>query len=104
MALDAISDSARIELAPRNIRVTTVYPGATATEFYTNIVDRKNADERMWKMVKAQSASHVAKKIVQAARNEPRVQYMGFSARLTALVGTMAPWLIERVVVRMSQR
>lgn len=107
MALDAISDSARIELAPRNIRVTTVYPATTATDFYTNQFytnngDRENADNRIWKMV--QSAEHVAGKIVHAARTEPRVQYMNLPAHLIAFVGSMAPWLVESILMRMSPR
>ena len=100
MALDAISDGARIELAPLNIRVVTVYPGSTDTEFSKNLIDKDKADERMWKRVKAQSAAFVAEKIVHAARREPRVQYMGLSSYVLSLFGTLAPGFFERMIMR----
>ncbi len=102
MALDAVSDSARIELAPLNIRVVTVYPGLTDTEFSQNTIGKENADERLWNRVRAMSAAQVARKIVQAARREPRVQYMGISMRAVALLGMLAPGFLERMIMRGS--
>jgi short-subunit dehydrogenase len=100
MALDAISDSARIELAQSNIRVSTVYPGATITDFFDNVVDRDKAGSAGWKIDSAQTAGFVAKKIVHAARREPRVQYMNLSLHLIALLGIAVPRLIEMVTSR----
>jgi|WetSurMetagenome_2_1015567.scaffolds.fasta_scaffold274907_2 short-subunit dehydrogenase len=104
MALDAISDSARIELASYNIRVVTVYPGATDTEFNNNVIDKEKAGDRMMKGIKRQSAAHVARKIVEAARNEPRVQYMGLPMRAVAFLGAMAPGFLERAITRGRKR
>jgi len=85
-ALNMLSDTARGELAPDNIRVITVYPRLTATEFGRNSL----GDERMRQQQRAtpnananagprptaDSAEHVANRILLAAQNEPKEQFM----------------------------
>jgi short-subunit dehydrogenase len=80
-ALNMLSDTARVELAPDNIRVITVFPRMTATDFGKNSI----GDQRMRQQQRAgaapggvavDSAEHVAEKIIAAARMEPPEQYM----------------------------
>ncbi len=87
-ALNMISDTARTELAPDNIRVLTVLPGMTATEFGKNSV----GDVSPFRQRSAgpgpgagrpsgyapviDSAEYVASKIVEAVRNEIENQFM----------------------------
>jgi NADP-dependent 3-hydroxy acid dehydrogenase YdfG len=92
-ALNAISDNARLELARDNIRVLTVYPGQTDTH-------RTSSGQGG----QAQSAEFVAQRIVEGARKEPREVFMTFGHRMIALVGTVLPRTVERLMAgRMPQ-
>jgi NADP-dependent 3-hydroxy acid dehydrogenase YdfG len=92
-ALNAISDNARIELAHDNIRVITVYPGQTDTH-------RTSSGQGG----QAQSAEFVAQKIVEGARKEPHEVFMTLGHRVMALIGTVLPHAVERLVAsRMPQ-
>jgi short-subunit dehydrogenase len=81
-ALNMLSDTARGELAPDNIRVITVYPRLTATDFGRNSL----GDERMRQQQRAgapaaprpqpDGAEHVAGRILLAAQLEPKEQFM----------------------------
>ena len=78
-ALNLLSETARGELASENIRVITVFPRSTATDFGKNSL----GDARMRQHQRAprpgvvvDSAEHVAERILQAAEQEPAEQYM----------------------------
>ena len=76
-ALDKISDSAREELASDNIRITTMFPRKTATNFGKNSLSNTNQAPRPAQSgPEPDSAEAVAQKILEAARNEPHDQYM----------------------------
>lgn len=76
-ALDKISDSAREELASDNIRITTMFPRKTATNFGKNSLSNINQAPRPAQSgPEPDSAEAVAQKILEAARNEPHDQYM----------------------------
>jgi short-subunit dehydrogenase len=79
-ALNMISDTAREELASDNIRITTMFPGLTATNFGKNSLATPNTNQQGPRQPqggpKPDSAEAVAQKILEAARNEPRDQYM----------------------------
>jgi NAD(P)-dependent dehydrogenase (short-subunit alcohol dehydrogenase family) len=71
-AMNALSEYARVELAPENIRVMTVYPGITATDF------RKNAlvSNEKWRLpvpagITPSSPEYVAQRVLRAMREEP---------------------------------
>jgi NAD(P)-dependent dehydrogenase (short-subunit alcohol dehydrogenase family) len=99
MALDAISDSARIELRRDNIRVVTVYPDATDTLFYEHAIGGPAEKEEEKKEAAARrSAQFVAEKIVQAVRSEPRVQFMDFKDRISAGMEGIAPGVKEWIM------
>ncbi len=67
-ALNMISDTAREELASENIRITTMFPNATATKMISDTARQGGPAP--------DSAEAVAQKILEAARNEPHDQYM----------------------------
>ena len=76
-ALNMISDTARVELAPENIRVISVFPRLTATDFQKNSLSssihrRLTSNSPM----PADTPDLVAEKILNAAINEPEEQYM----------------------------
>ena len=79
-ALNMISDTARGELAPDNIRVISVFPRTTATDFHVHAFGAapgraKPAPTRTGPVV-VDTAEHVADRILQAAIEEPQEQYM----------------------------
>ncbi len=78
-ALNMLSATARVELAPDNIRVITVYPRQTATEFGKNA--RRSQQQREGQQgptlnPSADTPEYVAQKILEAAQNEPAEQFM----------------------------
>jgi NADP-dependent 3-hydroxy acid dehydrogenase YdfG len=77
-ALNMLSDTARVELAPDNIRVITVYPGLTATDFGRNSLGSQAMRQRQRSHdgPAADSAEHVAERILDAAQQEPAEQFM----------------------------
>lgn len=78
VALNMLSDTARGELAPDNIRVITVLPRMTATEFGSHSLGRTWGHQRQHAhpSVPVDSAEHVANRILDAAISEPEEQYM----------------------------
>ncbi len=77
-ALNILSDTARQELQPENIRVITVYPRMTATDFGKNSLGNRQmrTSQRSGSSMVLDSAESVAEKILEAAQKEPAEQYM----------------------------
>jgi short-subunit dehydrogenase len=81
-ALNMLSDTARAELAPDHIRVTTVYPRMTATDFGRNARGSRGAHQERRTPRPAgdapqiDSAEYVARRILQAAQTEAEEQFM----------------------------
>jgi short-subunit dehydrogenase len=79
-ALNMISDTAREELASDNIRITTMLPHRTATNFGKNSLATPKTNQQGPRPTQGgpepDSAEDVAQKILEAARNEPHNQYM----------------------------
>ncbi|MGE5138841.1 MAG: SDR family NAD(P)-dependent oxidoreductase, partial [Rudaea sp.] len=78
-ALNLISETARQELAGDNIRVITVYPRTTATDFGKNSLGNPELRQRQRASrpgVVVDTPEHVAERILQAAEKEPAEQYM----------------------------
>jgi NADP-dependent 3-hydroxy acid dehydrogenase YdfG len=98
MALNAITDNARFELARDNIRVIAVYPGETQTKFFDNTLDGGGRAAVTGRARRMDPPEHVARKIVQGARQEPREVYMSGGNRVFGLIGTLIPTLFERMM------
>ncbi len=79
-ALNMLSATARVELAPDNIRVILVYPRLTATDFGRNYLGRRpfrpNQPAGGADMPPRDSPDLVAERILDALRNEPAEQFM----------------------------
>ncbi len=78
VALNMISDTARAELAEDKIRVITIYPRLTATEFSRHSLGNPELRRRQREGSPApvDSAEHVAERILEAAQREPEEQFM----------------------------
>ncbi|MFP4165162.1 MAG: SDR family NAD(P)-dependent oxidoreductase [Chitinispirillaceae bacterium] len=103
-ALDALSQAARVELRKHNIRVTTVYPGLTDTNFFSNTLGNESggkADDALRKRMR--SSRFVAERILDGAREEPRIVYMGFRSRVGAFAYSVAPGALEYLLNRKSR-
>ena len=80
-ALNMLSDTARVELAPDNIRVITIYPRMTATDFGKNSLGQQPMRHQPRSAAPGpdrviDSAEYVAGKILLAAQTEPAEQFM----------------------------
>jgi len=79
-ALNMISDTAREELASANIRITTMFPRQTATNFGNNSLATQRTNQQGPRPRQGgpepDRAEAVAQKILEAARHEPHEQYM----------------------------
>jgi len=69
-ALNAITLTARQELAADNIRVGLMIPGLTATDFGKNAIRLPQATFDRSRMMQADTAEHVAEKILEAVQTE----------------------------------
>lgn len=74
-ALNMLSDTARGELASDNIRVITVYPRLTSTDFQKHALGGAEL-RRPDSSVQIDTPEHVAAKILYAAEHEPEEQFM----------------------------
>jgi NAD(P)-dependent dehydrogenase (short-subunit alcohol dehydrogenase family) len=78
-ALNVLSATARVELAPDNIRVIVIYPRLTTTDFGRNYLGRRpiRTDQPPASgSPPRDSPDTVAERILDAVRNEPAEQYM----------------------------
>lgn len=76
-ALNMISDTARSELASENIRVVSVYPRSTATDFGKNALGTPRVGKQKQEgSPMGDTPEFVAEKILVAALDEPDEQYM----------------------------
>ncbi len=98
-ALDALSEAARLELKSKNIRVTTVYPGLTDTPFFRNALGISPAGRKAGSSSKRRmrTPQFVAHRILEGARREPRIVYMGLRSILGAAAYGLMPSLLERL-------
>lgn len=76
--LNALSGTARVELAPENIRVITVFPRMTRTDFPKHSLGDTEFHERVHDNpnIPIDQPELVAEKILEAAINEPEEQYV----------------------------
>src|SRR5512143_3574538 len=79
-ALNLLSDTARGELAADNIRVITVYPRMTATDFGRNSLGNRQLRQQQRGNaapgVAVDTPEYVAEKILEAIQKEPAEQFM----------------------------
>ncbi|MDQ4126453.1 MAG: SDR family NAD(P)-dependent oxidoreductase [Actinomycetota bacterium] len=95
-ALNALSDTLRVEVASRSITVTSVYPGTTQTAFREN--SRRTKDEKRGWRPRGVTPEKVAQKIVAAAESGGRDVYVTLPDRLFVTGTTLAPGLFDRLL------
>ena len=100
-ALNALSDSLRVEVAERGITVTSVYPGTTRTAFRDN--SRRTKDEKRGWRPKGVTPDLVAEKIARAAEKGGRDVYVTLPDRLFVAGVTLLPGLADRVLSRWAK-
>jgi short-subunit dehydrogenase len=99
-ALNALSDAARLELLDSNIRVITVLPGLTATNFFSHCQGMMaNAVTSIKSQKMGKSPDYVAERIIRAIRREPRIEYMNLFSMVKGIASTLFPSIIERLIL-----
>jgi len=99
-ALNAFSESIRLELMPDHIRVVSFYPGVTASHFGDNLLTGPSSVTGKGR-AKVTSAENVGRAIVRAAQKEPRDAYASLFDRIFVLAATLAPRLMDRMLGKM---
>jgi short-subunit dehydrogenase len=74
-ALNALTLTAQMELAPENIRVVLMLPGLTATDFHTNAAAMPTGQRDRMRTMPADTPEHVAEKIAEAVETEAAEVY-----------------------------
>lgn len=69
-ALNALTLTARLELAPENIRVGLMLPGLTTTDFHHNAIGIGPERSERYRSMPADTPEHVAAKILEAVETE----------------------------------
>lgn len=100
-ALNALSDSLRVEVADQGITVSSVYPGTTRTAFREN--SRRTKDEKRGWRPGGVTPEKVGEKISDAAENGDRDLYVTLPDRLFVAGTTLAPGLFDRVLRRWAR-
>ena len=95
-ALNALSDSLRVEVADRGVTVTSVYPGTTRTAFRDN--SRRTKDEKRGWRPKGVAPDKVAEKIARAAEKGTRDVYITLPDRLFVAGHTLLPGVVDRAL------
>jgi short-subunit dehydrogenase len=98
-ALNALSESLRLELHPDNVRVVTFYPGVTRTEFSRNELSGDASNYSRNRAPKT-PVEDTAKAIVRACQREPRDAYATLFDRVFVCGATLAPGLMDRMLLR----
>lgn len=99
-ALQALSDSLRVEEAPYGVRVSVICPGSTETDFRANELQAGSLLLAKRPRVAAVSADDVAAIIERALRTRPREVITSVFGHLLNGVDSAAPWLLDRVLRR----
>ena len=100
VALNTLSDNARMELAPDGIRVVVVHPGATSSNFFRNTINAPDRGGEPAGPRTRDTPEQVAERIIDGIRSEPREVYMNGRSRAFATVTTLVPGLFGRLITR----
>jgi NAD(P)-dependent dehydrogenase (short-subunit alcohol dehydrogenase family) len=93
-ALNALTDSLRLELEPYGVTVTAVYPGYTRTGFQENLL-REIEMPRPSRLVPGVGPEAVARKIVRAVREGKREAYVTRGDAAAVMIKNLSPRLID---------
>lgn len=96
-ALNAVSDALRLEVAPFGIKVVSVYPGSTESQFRTNSLGEAHMPKVRFNRVPAEL---VARRILRAVQREERDVYITFRDRLLCWAATRLPRLADWAIAK----
>lgn len=100
-ALEKLAESLRLELNPHNVRVSTVYPGVTQTQFNDNSLG-SNPEGRG--RMSGVPPERVAAVILKTIRREPRDAFVTLFDRAFVTAGLLFPRLMDRLLSRYLDR
>lgn len=99
-ALNAISDALRLEAARAGVRVVSVYPGSTESNFRANSLGAPGAPKvRLYRM----TAETVARRIVKAVRRGERDVFITWKDALLCWIAVRFPGLADRILLAAYQ-
>lgn len=96
-ALERMAESLRLELIPDNIRVSTVYPGVTVTDFNANSLGQGQAGRGR---VGGVLPERVAQTILNTIRQERRDVFITVIDRAFVSASALWPWLMDQILGR----
>jgi short-subunit dehydrogenase len=96
-ALEKMAESLRVELAPHNIRISTVYPGVTRTDFNDNSLGSGQAGRGRRAGVPPE---RVGQAILNTIRHERRDVFITLFDRLFVTASAIWPWFMDKLLVR----
>jgi short-subunit dehydrogenase len=100
-ALNAISEAARLELAPSGIRVISVCPGRIQTQFGTNTIRGREGRRLGETFQKGISAERCARAILRGYLHGSREIFVPWQAGVIAHLYEMFPWVVEFAMRKM---
>ena len=100
-AVNFISRALRMELRPYHIRVTTVYPGRTLTEFGDALLGHPGANPSRVARVPAERVAQAIVKAITTGKTEVYITWTDWLfTHLNRLFPRATDWLVERVAAR----
>ncbi|GAB4443593.1 MAG: SDR family oxidoreductase [Anaerolineae bacterium] len=100
-ALERMAESLRLELKADNIRVSTVYPGVTATSFNANSLGGSQPGRGR---IAGVPPERVARAILKTIRREPRDKFITLFDRAFVTAAGLSPRLMDWLLWRYTGR
>ena len=97
-AMEALSESLRVELFDERIAVAAVNPGVTKTDFGTAVVG--NRPNSFMSFDQGMSSEAVARVLLKSARSPARNRYLTFSGKMCVFIQWLSPRLLDFVLLR----
>jgi len=97
-ALCGLTDSLRVEMMPYRIRVTSVLPTLTDTEFFARSAGRRRPLSEFQKRYGMMSAKVVARKIAATAGRDVPELVFSAGGRLLVVLAALWPGLVDRMM------
>lgn len=99
-ALRGWTESLRLELKPAGIKVVTISPSTTGSEFFDSLLD-SDATENPFRFG-VQSAEYVAHKILGAVRRGKRELILSPGGKALVWLSRLAPGLADRLLMKFA--